>query len=313
MNNILTCVLLGLLVGLTSCAPSASAQPTTLPPVIVPSPPGPPAPSLTSPAYGASNVTVNPTFTWTPATGATYDFQMSTSQTFVNLTVNISGLTDSTFFLSPLGNFTFTQLAPDTYYFWRVRAVYSVIYGIANETSAWATATFTTAHPRVTPPISSYTPGFEPPHFSFVETSGAAISGKLMLLEGTLLVQVKPLRNILVSFEYGTTTAYGSTTIPQVMTSVGTFNSTVEVTQNTIYHYRAKVDAGTAGIWYGEDKTFSLNVSSMQMNVIPPIPPSTRIDLPIPEKRNVYLPLYVAAVVIIIISALVFIRRGRAR
>ncbi len=59
-----------------------------------------------------------------------------------------------------------------------------------------------------------------------------------------------------VSFEWGTTTSYGSETSAQPLSAVGTFNDNLTVlTANTTYHFRAK--AVGDGTTYGDDMTFT--------------------------------------------------------
>ena len=73
-------------------------------------------PVLTSPANGASNVPVPPTFTWNvPAQAGTYSIQIATDAGFSNIVDQASGLTDP----------TYTAAAPlntNTLYYWRVMA-----------------------------------------------------------------------------------------------------------------------------------------------------------------------------------------------
>ena len=97
--------------------------------------PTPAAPALTAPAAGAINVPVNTAFGWTPVTGATYTFQLSTSPTFAGtLTANVSGLTNNVYGLA-------TNLTASTSYYWRVSATAGGV------TSSYAVGTFTTAAP----------------------------------------------------------------------------------------------------------------------------------------------------------------------
>jgi hypothetical protein len=69
---------------------------------------------------------------------------------------------------------------------------------------------------------------------------------------------------VTVSFEYGPTTAYGSTAtgIPPTLTSTGAFTASLTgLTPNTTYHYRAK--AVGDGTTYGSDQQFTTyNINS---------------------------------------------------
>lgn len=59
-----------------------------------------------------------------------------------------------------------------------------------------------------------------------------------------------------VSFEYGTTTVYGSTTATQTLTAAGPFSKTItSLDSDTTYHFRAKMTDG-ATTWYGVDQVF---------------------------------------------------------
>ena len=81
-----------------------------------------------------------------------------------------------------------------------------------------------------------------------VATTSARLNGNLGSL-GTAA-------SVSVSFEYGPTTSYGSTTGAQAMTGTGTFNADVSgLAPNTLYHFRARaVGHGTAN---GSDLTFT--------------------------------------------------------
>ncbi len=61
-----------------------------------------------------------------------------------------------------------------------------------------------------------------------------------------------------VSFEYGTTASYGSTTPVQVMTAPSTFSANISgLAPGTSYHFRVKADGGANGMALGLDKTFT--------------------------------------------------------
>ena len=85
---------------------------TTVAPLAIPV-----APTLSSPANLATNVTRTPTMSWNTVTGAaTYEIQISTTNTFAAVTFGRTGLTARSIRVSP-------QLGSRTAYFWRVRAV----------------------------------------------------------------------------------------------------------------------------------------------------------------------------------------------
>ncbi|MGH2567296.1 MAG: Ig-like domain-containing protein, partial [Bacteroidota bacterium] len=117
----------------------------------------PAAPSLASPANGATGVAVNPTLSWNASSGAaSYSVQVSTSNTFSTTIVDRSGLTETSFSVSGLAN--------GTLYYWRVNATNS------SGTSGWSSvASFTTVAP---------TPDTTPPTVAFTAPqNGATVSG----------------------------------------------------------------------------------------------------------------------------------------
>ncbi len=90
---------------------------------------------LSSPANGATGVSQTPTLVWGAVSGAaSYNVQVSTSNTFATTVVNAMGVTGTSY------NVT-TPLAANTTYFWRVQAVNTC------GTGAWANPfSFTTAN-----------------------------------------------------------------------------------------------------------------------------------------------------------------------
>jgi transposase-like protein len=75
----------------------------------------PAAPTLLSPANGATGVSLNPILSWSPSTGATsYTVQLSTSSDFSTLTLNQSGITTTSYSTPPLTS--------GMVYYWRVSA-----------------------------------------------------------------------------------------------------------------------------------------------------------------------------------------------
>jgi subtilisin family serine protease len=78
-------------------------------------PAAPAAPTLVSPANGATNVSRRATLTWTASAGAqSYQVQVSTSSTFSNTSYSASGVTTT--------GVTTGTLAANTTYYWRVSA-----------------------------------------------------------------------------------------------------------------------------------------------------------------------------------------------
>jgi subtilisin family serine protease len=91
----------------------------------------PAAPTLSSPANGATGVSTSPTLSWSASTGATsYRVQVSTSSTFSTLTRDVSGITTT--------STTVTGLSRYTRFYWRVNATNA--YG----TSSWSSVRYFT-------------------------------------------------------------------------------------------------------------------------------------------------------------------------
>jgi len=76
----------------------------------------PTATVLLTPANGASNVPVKPSFQWSPVTqGAAYDLEIASDPAFTTLVYTATGLTAPHYTLG-------SDLQTSTYYYWRVRA-----------------------------------------------------------------------------------------------------------------------------------------------------------------------------------------------
>lgn len=85
------------------------------------------APSLLSPANGATNVSLTPTLNWSTVAGSTsYDVQVSTRSNFATIVVNRTSITTTSTSLSGLKR--------NTNYYWRVRA------SNGTSSSAWSAA-----------------------------------------------------------------------------------------------------------------------------------------------------------------------------
>jgi subtilisin-like proprotein convertase family protein len=102
---------------------------------------------LSTPTNGATGVSQTPTLTWNAVTGATtYDVQVSTVSNFATTVVNATGVTGTSYNVSP-------ALATNTTYYWRTRAINSC------GTGAWAAAfSFTTANTSCTTLASTDVP-----------------------------------------------------------------------------------------------------------------------------------------------------------
>ncbi len=88
---------------------------------------GIPAPTLTSPANGSTDLGKTVAFAWSSVSGAvTYTLQISTTQSFATTVLSSAGMTGTTMSLAGLSN--------KTIYFWEVQAVGATL------TSAWSTS-----------------------------------------------------------------------------------------------------------------------------------------------------------------------------
>lgn len=93
----------------------------------------PAAPTLSSPANGATGVSTSPTLTWNASSGAaSYRLQVSTSSTFTTTIADQSGIT--------VTSYSLTGLSAGTIYYWRANATNSA--GTSSWSSVWS---FTTA------------------------------------------------------------------------------------------------------------------------------------------------------------------------
>ena len=134
-------------------------------------------------------------------------------------------------------NFSLTDLSPSTTYHFRARAD-GGIHGFTTGPDM----TFTTL--AVTAP-------------SVTTNAASNVSYDHVTLNGSL-GSLGTAGTVNVSFEYGTTTNYGSTTTIQAMTTAGSFNFIVlGLAPANTYHFRARADGGIHGLAYGADMTFT--------------------------------------------------------
>ena len=121
----------------------------------------------------------------------------------------------------------------------------------ANQTAKWYSGEFTelnlTATITVAPPVVATDLA------TSVGTNAATLQGTLTGLGSASSVQV--------SFEWGTSTSYGSETGVQVMNSTGSFSAPLSgLAASTTYHFRAKAVGASTN--YGADRTFTTGSSS---------------------------------------------------
>jgi hypothetical protein len=106
----------------------------------------PSAPTLSSPANGATSVSTSPTLNWNASTGATsYQLQVSTNSSFSSTVVNQSGITGTSYGV--------TGLTDGTTYYWRVNATNAG--GTSSYSAPWSFTTGTVVSPPATPTLSS--------------------------------------------------------------------------------------------------------------------------------------------------------------
>ncbi|MDX1639050.1 MAG: T9SS type A sorting domain-containing protein, partial [Balneolaceae bacterium] len=107
----------------------------------------PSAPTLSSPADGATGISTNPTLDWNSVSGAdSYRLQLSSNPDFTNLTTDQTGISGTQYQVSNLAN-------NDTYY-WRVQAVNS-----AGSSNWSAVRDFTTVESGSSTTLSAPAPG----------------------------------------------------------------------------------------------------------------------------------------------------------
>jgi len=130
---------------------------------------GPPAaPALTAPADNATAVDVAPTLVWQVVAGAaSYTVEVATDAAFATIVASQSGVTAT--------SFTAAGLAPNTHYFWRVRAN-SACGGGANST----VFSFTTANQVCSSP-----------HLAIPDNDPTGISDTLTFSDATVLTGMR--------------------------------------------------------------------------------------------------------------------------
>ena len=144
---------------------------------------------------------------------------------------------------SEIGTFSasLSGLSPGTTYHFNAKAV-----GDGTGSGYGADKTFTTAT-GTTPPVVTTSDA------SGITATGATLNGDLTA-KGTS-------DNITVQFQWGTSITYGTYTTTQVMTTTGTFNTSLSgLSPDTTYHFRAVAHGN--GTSYGADKTFTTGTGS---------------------------------------------------
>jgi PKD repeat protein len=192
-------------------------------------------------------VAVPPEVTTNPATpieitSATLNGTLDTLNTEDNVTVSFiwgyaaGDYTEATAnqTMNTTGVFTadLTGLSAGTTYYYRAKAV-------GDGTTLGNEVSFTTSTTAPTVDTSAATN---------LATTSATLNGNLISL-GTA-------SSVTVSFEWGTSTSYGSETAAQSLTAIGAFSANLTgLTANTTHHFRAKA-VGHGSAVYGDDMTF---------------------------------------------------------
>ncbi len=184
-----------------------------------------------------TSVTLNGTITATGGTGLSVlhrGFQYWPTSGGLTL----DNLTPGTFGTGPYSS-TLTGLLCGTSYSYRAMTANTIFFG------SGSALTFTTSPcvVSITPPTVVTTPA------TSIATTSANLNGTVSSFGGA--------SGVSYGVEYGTTTAYGTTTTPIPTTSLGAFTVTpITLACNTLYHFRAYA-TNSAGTGYGIDRTFT--------------------------------------------------------
>ena len=187
-----------------------------------------------SPTDTAAGISISPTLSWSASSSQTdYEYCYDSAA---------SGACAGTW--TSTGNTTsaaLSGLSYNTTYRWQVRAVNIGVYTYANGGVMWSFTTTTRAPSAVTDPAASIT------------TDSATLNGRVNAWNDSTVV----------TFEYGTTTAYGTTVTAAESPVTGSTNTAVTyalggLLPNTTYHYRV-VGQNSADTSYGNDQTFKTN------------------------------------------------------
>ena len=190
-------------------------------------------------AAGLSVTTDNATNITT--TGATLNGKLTNKGASDNITVRFQwglaisyGSETTTQVMTTIGTFntSISGLSPDTTYHFRA---------IADGTNYGEDETFTTE--TIAPTVTTK-------DATGITDTGAILNGKLTNKGAS--------DNITVRFQWGFSISYGTFTTTQVMTTTGTFNTSISgLSPDTTYHFRAIAHGDGTG--YGDDKTFTTN------------------------------------------------------
>lgn len=154
----------------------------------------PSAPTLSTPANGATGVSLTPTLDWNDVSGAsTYTLHVATDSAFSNVIINQSGLASSQYSVSS------GVLSNNTKYYWRVSATN------AGGTSAYSTSfSFTTvvaapSAPALTSPANNTAGVSLTPLFDWNDVSGASSYRIQISADSTFAATLKDTSGVLSS------------------------------------------------------------------------------------------------------------------
>jgi hypothetical protein len=195
--------------------------------------PPPAAFSKVSPGNGTVNQSTNPILTWSDSIGAiSYEYCYDRTN---------DNACDSGIWISSSNNSSYDLLLiPGTTYYWQVRARSAAGTTNADGGTWWS---FTTS-PVVFIPNATTNPAIG------ITNSGATLNGTVNPNNGSTTV----------TFQYGLTTAYGSTVTADQSPVTGDIDTPVSkgitgLSANTTYHYRVVADS-SAGTTNGGDQPF---------------------------------------------------------
>lgn len=188
--------------------------------------------TMTSPADAATNVSLNPTLNWAPHAGIVkYQQQLDVSnlyntgafvEVFKNYVNSTDGNTDT--------QQGYTGLAPNTVYFWRVRAIHN------RDTSAWSERWFSTG---TATPVFPQAPTTS---FPICGSQGQALSGLSLQWNAVTGADAYDLE-----FRLSSATFTGNATQSAIS---GTSLNPGTLAENTAYCWRVRsIDNGIAGAW----------------------------------------------------------------